>query len=170
MKKLFVLIMLCCVAGIANAQFSSSTEVYLYVKAGESLESNPTLSVCSFSSGCAYYIRLTENTVSNLKRKYQKDPTLLGILKTSDGRWKEHYRYHYDSSNSTSKRTTYHQHQNGYNNIWGNEPDNEWYLSFSPDRESLIFWTANSSNKSYFQRVKLSEIAPKSVNKDFLYE
>lgn len=165
-----MLIMLCCATGIVKAQFSSSSEIDLYVHAGESLESNPYLSVCAFSNGCAYYLCYTSNTVSNLRKKYQKDPTLLSELKTSDGRWKDHYKYRYDSSNSTSKRVTYHRHDEGYNNIWGNEPPSDTYLSFSPDRESLIVWSGNNGNKTYYQRVKLSEIAPKSINKDFLYE
>ena len=159
MKKLFMLFVALCLTGVVKAQFSSSSEVYVYVKTGESLSKNISTYACYFSSGNAI---VDQYSLKIFQDWYREDPTLYKKLREKGSVWE------YDSENSTYKRTTYHYHIPA-SSFWGTAAA-DVYLSFSKDRESLIWWEKGSDDKTYYRRVSLSEIAPKSQNKDFLYE
>lgn len=175
MKKCFILSMLLCLMGnVAKAQFSSSSKVYAYARAGEDIK-YAWIDLIVFDYNCIHFLR---NNYIQIRDMYKKDPTFLSFFKTDRGEYKVsdysgHYKYDYDSSNSTSVRTTYARFiKGGEPNIWhgGVTKDKYYYLSFSKDKSSMIEWRSDDDGKTYKTLVELSEFAPKSQNKDFLYE
>lgn len=169
MKKYLVLFFVLCLAGAIKAQFSSSNEVYAYIKAGESLDSKPVIQCYIFKDNAVYWYNPMYNVVT---QTYKNDPTLSSLFLGSDGRLKRGQKRKYDGSNSTSARTTYVDQikTNQYSSYWGYSGDFNRYYSFSKDRESLIMWESNSNIRVNYVRIKLSEFAPKTQNRDFLYE
>lgn len=176
MKKVLVLIMaIIMTCDVAKAQFSASNKIYAFIKAGQNVQESNDVCLIFFIDRGVY---ISSGKIHVVKDAYRKDPSLMIIFKTNDGRWRSGYtsmgvyKYLYDSDKSTSKRTTYSDfHPAGHSSKWGTSwPDYYRCLSFSQDRESLIQWSTDSDNKTYYQRIDLSEFAPKSQNRDFLYE
>lgn len=175
MKRLLMLIMaLAMVSGVTKAQFPSSSKVYVYAKAGEDLK-NADVELFAFDGNAIYTIHLAS---TRIRPMYKKDPSLMSYLKTDRGEYKVsdyygNYKYVYDSSNSTSARTTYKRFRaGGQPDIWngGVTADKYYYYSFSKDRTSVIWWESSSNAKIYYTLVDASEFAPKAQNRDFLYE
>lgn len=174
MKKFFMLLVALCLTGVVKAQFSSSSKVFAYAPAGEDVE-YASIILIVFDYKC---IHLLGKNWAEIRKMYKKDSTFLSFFKTDRGEYKVsdysgHYKYDYDSSNSTSKRVTYRKFEKGGEyNMWGGGiiEDKYFYYSFSPDKSSMIEWRSDSDRKRYWTLVSLSEFAPKSQNKDFLYE
>lgn len=165
MKKVLMLIMtMIMVSGVAKAQTFSQNKVYIYVKAGDDPVKASSCPMFMYVSG-DLYCKTTGEHGWNLKKSYGKDPTFKSYLVDSNGRIKSDYygvnKLYYDSSNSTSKRTTYR-----YNLPTGDK----YYYSFSKDGKSMIKWYSYTDHREYYTQVELSEFAPKSQNRDFLYE
>ena len=160
MKKIILFIVVLCVSVGAKAQFMASDEVYAYVEAGENLNSAKTLYLFIFSDNG---LRQIPETVGAVKSHYRKNPNIESVSSNRGGN-----RYVYDDENSTSKRITYSKYSPG-SSYWGRS-SGYLYFSFSKDRSSVISWESLSDYKKYYTRIDLSELAPKSQNKDFLYE
>ena len=157
MKKVFMLFVALCLTGVVKAQFSESSEVYIYQKVDDT-----DLMLVQFNSGYCYTYMTTGNW--QLKEALKKGETVFDFFM----RWKRKKdtlfrKCDYDSSNSTTKRVSYAAY---YDNPY--VTDHYFHYSFSKDKESLIYW--HEDWKNYYHRVDKSEFEPKSQNKDFLYE
>jgi len=169
MKKLFMLLVALCLTGVVKAQFSSSSDVFFYIPAGKSVDSDSGgCPFFMFTNGNCYY--RSENS-GVVRRKYKDDPSLISYFKNKSGEMRSEYngvyKLTYDSSNSTSQRTTYYKYTPG-SQYWGSEQ--YMYFSFSKDRKSLIEWYSNNNVRVYYTLINLKDLAPKAQNKDFLYE
>ena len=162
MKKILLLIMALCLTGVVQAQVPQNKDVYAYVEAGKT-----GMYLFYFVDGAVYKSERTGKGL--IKTWYQKDPTFLSYFKLGDVDERTDNKFLYDSTNSTNKRVTYYYHQKASGGAFS-RPENYWYLSFSKDRETLIYWSAQGV-KYYYKRVEISDIVtPKAMNKDFLYE
>ena len=141
-----------CLAIGVRAQFRSNDEVLLYIPAGESIMSCKVPIIVRFNDN---NLNFDMPVMSIIKDIYKNDSSLKSYFN------RRHLTYKFDEDNTTSKRITYYI---NYNNT-----GTFHYLSFSPDKKSLIRWSDGTQPK-YYIRVDLSELAPKSINKDFLYE
>lgn len=175
MKKFMLAMLAFCLTSITKAQFYTS-EVFFYIKAGTSLDDNSDIVIVHFDG-------------KNMAELIQNKSYVSKKLKENRSHWnnymlnQDHTNYKYDSSYSTSSKTTYcyPQHVNGWYDSFthtyitppthvGNE-----YYSFANDKSTLIIWkekydSNEIKSKIYYQRVLLEDLIPKPVNHDFLYE
>lgn len=155
-----------CLTGVVKAQFSSSSEIYAYLESGTTIEATEGKILVSFQSG---EISVVCPHMSYIQNTYKDDPSLTSFFKRNIGGFTP-LQFKYDSSNSTYKRVTYSKYYPESSGIWGRFPAHSDYYSFAKDKETIVKWSSNSNHKKYYSRIALSEFAPKSQNKDFLYE
>lgn len=160
----------------AKAQLYSS-EACFYIETGKSLESARYISVILFKGDELYTVFKGSITdylgmyKTDVLKYIKEDPSFFDYLSNNSK-----IVWEYDSSLSTMKRIVYKRYQpaNSTWASWGYDyPAYMDYLAISPDKSSFIRWKEEENkigSKSYYMRINKSELLPKAVNRDFLYE
>ena len=181
MKKVLMLIMaLVMVSNVVKAQFASNSEVFLYKKVGSTpgnvsnrpSEISEAYVAVIFKSGKLNYVQMDEYW---MKEHYKKDSSLMNVFTNNFRNNLSHGSsltsvLSYDRSNSSAKYETYSEYHESSSSYWGTYHAYNFCASFSKDKGEMISWLSTYEGKSYYKIIDKKELAPKSTNRDFLYE
>lgn len=151
------------------------SDVCYYVSAGSDISSSTTIYMVKFSGrriACASASKsIVTEKLSESSSYWDKDLDEL----PDNG-------FEYNPSLSTSSKEVYSCELTGPSELVGYGMCFEWrkpkygykYRAFSKDTKSMIIWEENKSGeikgKSYYVKIDKSDLLPKAVNRDFLYE
>lgn len=181
MKKILLLFMaLVMVSSVVKAQFASNSEVLLYKKVGSTpgnTSSRPgiiseTYVAVIFKTGKMNFVQMDAYW---MKEHYKKDPSLMNVFTNNFRNNLSHGSsltsvLFYDRSNSSAKYETYSEHHESSRSYWGTFHAYDFCASFSKDKGEMISWLSTYEGKNYYKKIDKKELAPKSTNRDFLYE
>lgn len=154
-------------------------DVCYYVEAGSNISSSTTIYMVKFSGRRIVSESDSKSTVTEKLRESSSyyDKKLDKLLESPKNG------YDYNTSLSTSSKEVYSTEslgmpvlvQTGMFSWEWQQPKNGYiYKAFSKDAKSMITWFENNSgeikSKSYYVKIDKSDLLPKAVNRDFLYE
>lgn len=169
--NLIILLLGLCSYNTVSAQFREG-DVRLYIPAGEDIDEYARISFIIKTGGELYVldhqeVRFVKSRGSDKYDDFFDNANL--IFHRMGYRMSNSQRLDYVPELSTSVRNVYRQVFVGHP-LWGSGPTTH-YFAFSKNGNSFIYWTeGNEGNRSYYTEIDKSELMPKPINYDFLYE
>lgn len=155
------------------------SDVCYYVSAGSDINSSTTIHMIKFSGRRIVCASDSKSTVTEKFRESSSyyDKKLDKLLENPNNG------LNYNTSLSTSSREVYSCKWTGLPELvstgmfsaeWRTTKYGYAYRAFSKDTKSMIIWEENKhgeiTDKSYYVKIDKSDLLPKAVNRDFLYE
>lgn len=148
-----------------SAQFYGDDKVHIYVKQGYNPQSCTDIYGVVFDGNRARISKIGSHVIRDCRTEENLKNQ---VIKNSNSVSMRNISYMYDSSFSTSSRTTY---------TWRNQIDNGEGYAFSKDKKSLVRFNIERGEVSdkwgkeeYYDEIDILEVLPKAANRDFLYE